>query len=115
MKNSFLRPEPVGEPAEEHGAQHRAGEVGAAGEPDVGVAELEDRALLERAGHGAGQRHLQAVENPGDAERDHDERVEAAPRQAVEPRRECRSRRRRTVWPAPETAVWSRPCIYLPE
>ena len=45
-----LAPEPVGEPAEEQRAQHRAGEIGAAGEPDVGVGEVELRAFLQRAG-----------------------------------------------------------------
>ncbi len=75
----------IGQPAEEDGAEHGAGEVGAADKADVGGAELQDRAFAQRAGHGAGERHLEAVEDPGDAECDDDERVEAAPRQAVEP------------------------------
>jgi hypothetical protein len=46
-------------------------------------------ALLKRStGERAGQRHLQPVEDPGDAERGHDQAVEAAPGQPVEPRRD---------------------------
>ena len=48
---------------------------------------MQRRAVLERAGERARQRHLEPVENPGDAERHHDQRVKAAPRQPVEPRR----------------------------
>jgi hypothetical protein len=44
-------------------------------------------ALLERRRDGAGERHLEAVEDPGDAERHHHQGVEASPSQAVEPRR----------------------------
>jgi hypothetical protein len=35
------------------------------------------RALLQRGRNRAGERHLETIENPGDAERDHDQRVEA--------------------------------------
>ena len=49
---------------------------------------MQARALFQRAGHRAGKRDFQSVENPGDAERDHDQCVEASPRQAVEPRRD---------------------------
>ena len=83
-----LASEPVGEPAEEQRAQHRASEIGAAGEPDIGVGELELRARLQRRRHGAGQRHLETVEDPGDAERDDHQRMEAAPRQPIEARRD---------------------------
>ena len=86
-EEQLLAAEPVGQPAEEDGAQHRAGQIGAAGEADVGAAELQHRALPERAGHRAGQRHLQPVEDPGDAERRHHQGVKPAPRQPVEPRR----------------------------
>ena len=41
--------------------------------------------LLQRAGERAGQRHLEAIQNPGDAEREHDAGVKAAPRQRVKP------------------------------
>ena len=34
-----LAPEPVGEPAEEQRAQHGAGDIGAAGNPDIGIGE----------------------------------------------------------------------------
>ncbi len=86
-EEQFLAPEPVGEPAEEDRAEHRAGKIRAAGKPDVGIAELQHRALLQRARDRAGERDFQPVEDPGDAERDDDQRVEAAPRQPVEPRR----------------------------
>jgi hypothetical protein len=83
-----LAPEPIGEPAEEDRTQHRAGEIGAARDPDVGVRELELMALLERRRDRAGERHLEAVEDPGDAERHHHQGVEAAPPQAVKARRD---------------------------
>ena len=86
-EEQFLAPEPVGEPAEEQRAQHRAGEIGAAREPHIGVAEAQHRARLQGARDRAGERDLEPVENPGDAERRHDQRVETAPRQPVEPRR----------------------------
>ena len=35
----------------------------------------------------SGQRDLQPIENPGRAERDHDEPMMPAPRQPIEPRR----------------------------
>ena len=83
-----LAAEPVGEPAEEERAEHRAGQIGAAGEPDVGVGEAQGGTVLQRARQAAGERHLQPVQDPGDAERRHHQRVEAAPGQAVEPRRD---------------------------
>ncbi len=83
-----LAPEPIGEPAEEQRAQHGAGEIGAARKPDVGVGETKLRALLQRRRDGAGERHLEAVEDPRDSERDDHEGVEAAPAQPVEPRRD---------------------------
>ena len=87
VKNS-LAPEPVGQPAEAERADDRAGEIGAAGETDVGVGEVQRRARLQRAGDRAGERHFEPVENPGDAERDDDEDVEPSPRQALEPGRD---------------------------
>ena len=87
-EEQLLAAEPVGEPAEEHRAQHRAGEIGAGRQADIGVGELQHRAFLQRAGERAGERHLQPVQDPGDAERRHHQRVEAAPGQAVEPRRD---------------------------
>ena len=48
---------------------------------------MQDWACLERARHRACERNLKPVEHPGDAERDHYERVEPAPGQAVETRR----------------------------
>ena len=48
-EEQLLAAEPVGQPAEEQRAQHCARQIGAAGEPDIGIAELQHRALLERA------------------------------------------------------------------
>ena len=87
-EEELFPPEPVGEPAEADGAEHRAGEVARGREPDLGVGELERRARLERAGERARQRHLEPVEHPGDAERQHHQRVEPAPGQPVEPGRD---------------------------
>lgn len=87
-EEQFATAQAVGEPAEEQRADHRAGDVGAAGEADVGVAQAQRRAVLQRAGDGAGERHLQAVEQPGDTQRDHQQGVEAPPGQAVQPRRQ---------------------------
>jgi hypothetical protein len=39
MKNSFLRPRPVGQPAEEDRTEHRAGEIRAARKAHIGIAE----------------------------------------------------------------------------
>ena len=45
-EEQLLAAEPVGQPAEEQRAEHRAGEIGAADKPDLGVGELQRRALL---------------------------------------------------------------------
>ena len=78
--------QPIGQPAEQHGARDRPGDISAAGEPDVGIAEVERRALFQRPGDGAGQRHLQPIQNPGNAQRNDDKRMESAPGQPIEPR-----------------------------
>src|SRR5262249_50718730 len=83
-KEQLLATETVRQPAKENGPRNRAGEIGAAGEANVGVAELEDRALLQSAGERPHQGDFETVENPGDAEGGNDQRLEAAPRQAVE-------------------------------
>ncbi len=80
----------VGQPAEEDGAGDGAQQVGAGGSADLGRAEAQGRALLQRRRDRAGQRHLEPIENPGDAEGDDDKPVEPAPRQAIEPRRDIR-------------------------
>ncbi len=41
-------------------------------------------AFFQRPGERAGERHLEAVEDPGDAERDDDQGMKAPPRQAIE-------------------------------
>src|SRR5215212_3373338 len=87
-KEEFFTPETIRQPAEEDGAEHCAGQVGAAGEPDVRVAEAERRAFFERTGERARKRHLQSVQNPADAKRHDDESVEPSPGQPVEARRD---------------------------
>src|SRR5439155_9498166 len=74
-----LASEPIREPAEEQRARYRAGKVRAARQPDLGIGEVKLRAFLQRARDRAGQRHLQAIENPGDPKRNDDEGVETAP------------------------------------
>ena len=85
-EEELLAAEPVGENAEENSAENGAGEIAAAGEPNVAVGEMQRRARLQRTGDRTRERHFQPVENPGDAERDDDERVETAPSQALEAR-----------------------------
>ncbi len=92
-EEQLLAAEPVGEPAEEQRAQHGAGEIGAGGKPDIGIGELQNRTLFQRARQAAGKRHLQPVQDPGDAERGHHQRMEAAPGQPVEPRRDVACQR----------------------
>ncbi len=45
---------------------------------------MKHRALLEGARQRARQRHLEAIENPGDPEREYDAGVKAAPAQRIE-------------------------------
>ena len=45
---------------------------------------MQDRTGLEGSGQGAGERDLEAVENPCDAEREDHQGMEAVPRQTVE-------------------------------
>ena len=80
--------ETVGEPAEEQSAQDRTGDVDAASQPDIAAGQVQRGALPQRTRHGSGQGHFQAVEQPGDAQRDHQQRVEAPPGQAVQARRQ---------------------------
>ena len=87
-EEQFLAPDPVGQPAEAERAEHGAGEIGAVGEADIEIGELQRRAFLQRARQRAGQRDLQPIENPGDAEREHDAGVKAAPGEIIEPRRD---------------------------
>ena len=89
-EEQLLAAQAVREPAKEHRAQHGAGEIGAGGEADVGAGEVHDRALSQRAGDRAGQRHLQPVEDPGDTKRNDDERVKVSPGKTIEPRRQVR-------------------------
>jgi hypothetical protein len=83
----LLAAEPVGEPAEENRADDGSGDIGGAGEADIGVGEFERRAFLQRTGDRASQGDFKPVQNPGDAKRHDDERMEARPGQAIQPGR----------------------------
>jgi hypothetical protein len=82
--------ERVREPPEEERAEHRAGEVGTRRGAHLRVGQVKTGACLERPGDGADQRHLEAIEHPCDPEGKHHERMEPAPGQAVESRRDVR-------------------------
>ena len=94
-----LSPEAVGEIAEKQRAGHRAGQIEGCDEADLGAGEMQRLRLLKHAADGAFQGDLETIEDPGHAERDDDHRVEAAPRQPVEPGRDerCDGRRRATT------------------
>jgi len=78
-------PDAVGEPAEADRAEHGAGEIEAVGKADIEIGELQRRAFLQGAGQRSRQRDFEPVENPGDAEREHDAGVKAAPGKGIEP------------------------------
>ena len=61
MRKSLLRPEPVGEMAEAERADDRAGEIGAGGEADLGVA---SSAELRVAGDRAGSEPTSVTSSP---------------------------------------------------
>ena len=86
-EEELLPADPVGQVPEADRARHRADQVGRGGEADLRFAEAEARALVDRRGEGADQRHLQPVQHPGDAERGHHPPMESAPGQPVQPRR----------------------------
>ena len=81
-----LAAEAVGEPSEDERADHRAADIERAGPADLRRGESERIGMFERAADRADDRHLEAVEHPGDAERDDDAPVPARPRQSVEAR-----------------------------
>src|SRR6195256_3461500 len=83
-EEDLLTPQPVREPAEKERPEDRAAQISAGRYSDLGVAEPQDGARLEGAPERAGQRDLEAVENPRDAQRHHNPRMEAVPWQAIE-------------------------------
>jgi len=74
-EKELLAPEPVGQPAKEHGAENRARKIGAAGKAMSEFCEMKLLALLERARQRARKRHFEPVEDPGDAKSDETTRV----------------------------------------
>ena len=88
-EEQFLAADAIGEPAEADRAEHGAGKIERVGEADVEIGEMHASGLcFQRARQRAGERHLEPVENPGDAERQHHAGVEAAPGQRIQPRRD---------------------------
>ena len=81
-----LASQAVGQPAEEQGAEHGAGQVGAGGDPDFRIGKMQRRASFQGAGDRSGQRHLEPVEDPGDPESGDDEDMKPAPGQPLQPR-----------------------------
>src|SRR5207247_4609473 len=75
-----------GQPAETERAEYGAGEIGAVGKPNVEIGELKRRAFFQGARQRAGKRDFETIEDPGDAERQHDTRMKPAPAEIVEPR-----------------------------
>src|SRR6202030_735870 len=86
-EEELLAAESVRKPSEDDSAGDGTHQVGAAGKSYIGVAEPQHRALFQRPSDGADQRYLEAVENPGNAQRGDDERMKAAPRKPIEPGR----------------------------
>ena len=73
-EKQLLAPQPIGQPAEKEGAEHRSTEVRAACNADLRIAQTQSGALRQLAGKRARQRDFKTVEDPGDAERNNDER-----------------------------------------
>lgn len=86
-------PEAISEPAEQQGTEHRTGDVHATGKTNIDIAHVQAGAALERAGYRAGKCHFEAVEQPGDAEGEHQQRMKTPPRAADPAAREDRFRR----------------------
>ena len=83
-----LPPEAVGQVAEEERARAGADQVPRTGRGGLVRGEMQRVLLRQGARDRADERHLEAVEDPGDSEPDDDEPVPAAPRQPVEPPRD---------------------------
>src|SRR6478736_4804234 len=82
-----LAAETVSEVTKKKRASDRADEIKSCAGADLCVSKRERILALEHSANSAGKRDFKTVEHPGDAERDHDEPVPAAPGQTVEPRR----------------------------
>src|SRR5436305_337467 len=83
--SATIRPaQPVGEPPEDERPYDRAGQVAGSAGADLKIAEAERRLLLQHAGQGSGQRDLQSIEQPGDAERHHHPQMPSAPGKAIQ-------------------------------
>src|SRR5207245_7649932 len=79
--------EPVEEIAEEQRPRDFPEEVDRGSPPDVDAAQVQGVLALQHRPDEAGDRDLEPVEHPRDAERDHQPAVERRPGQPVHPRR----------------------------
>ena len=90
----------IGKATEQDRPDHRARDVGARGLADLRGGESEPFRHRQHAGEGADERHLKPVDDPAGPKRCDQQRVEAGPAQAIEPRRDisaewtCRHGRR---------------------
>ena len=86
-EKQLLAAEPVCQPTEEQRAGHRTGKIRSCREAYIGVAEFQEEiwGAHERPSYCTGQRHLETIENPGNAQGGYHKRVKAAPRQPIEP------------------------------
>src|SRR5690606_6208874 len=78
--------ERVGHPAEYQGAKHRTADIQGACPPHLGCRQRQCFGALQHASEGAHQRDLQAVEHPGNAQRQYDASMPARPCQIIETR-----------------------------
>ena len=83
-----LPPELIRHPPEDERTHDLADEVHRRDQPDLGRGHVERVGLDEDTGHGARDRDLEAVEDPGGPEPGDHPRVERRPAQAIEPRRD---------------------------
>ena len=77
--------EAVGHPAEDQRADHGAGHIGGGGGADLSGREPQRERALQHGPDRADDGDLEAVEDPGDPERNDDEDMKPAPREPVEP------------------------------
>ena len=77
--------EAIGHPAEDQRADHGAGHIGGGGSADLSGREPQRQRALQHGPDCADDGDLEAVQDPGDPERNDDEDMKPAPREPVEP------------------------------
>ena len=106
-EKQFLASQAIGQMAEAERADDRAGKIDAGREADLGIADTDRLVAGDRARERADQRHFEAVEHPGDAERDHDS---ASGNRSTAGGRGAPGYRSRTIPPASQRAHPLRHC-----